>query len=91
MPKFAMIAKPLHNLKPTLEKEDLKCKKRMTGQLWYECKEAFNTLLDALISFPILVFPYFSLPYVLEIDSTFSGFDACCFKTKEVRKKRKNC
>lgn len=72
VPKFAMIAKPICDLVAVLNKENTKYKKGIIGQIWSrEWNEEFNTLKDALTSTPVLSFPNFSLPFILDLFSRF--------------------
>lgn len=45
------------------------------------CDQAFNELKEALISTPILGFLDNSLPFILEVDSSFTGYGAVLSQT----------
>ena len=83
VPGYSKIAAPLHRILPPTGKKSRKKKKVPTalkvnvGKDWNEdCTEAFQTLKDRLTSAPILGYPNFRLPFVLEIDASYLGLGA---------------
>ena len=66
IPHFARIAGPLH----TLTKKDV-------AFVWTpECQSAFENLKRVLTTAPVLVFPQFHRPFLLEIDASSTGLGA---------------
>jgi hypothetical protein len=83
---FAMIASPLHAI---ITKHSGKGQKVGNAadsaghkhlpfpQRWtVECQTAFETLKSCLVSAPVLGYPDFTKPFVLETDASFSGLGA---------------
>jgi hypothetical protein len=75
---FAHIAKPLNSLlsggKAT---KDSKKSKNLFAQNWNEdCSNAFKELKKKLITAPVLGYPDFSLPFIVETDASFHGLGA---------------
>ena len=63
---FAKVASPLHSLT-----------RKDCSFVWTtECQESFDTLKEKLISAPVLVYPNFSKPFVLETDASIRGLGA---------------
>ena len=63
IPSFAKIANPLH----ALTRKD-------TPFLWdLNCQQAFESLKQCLIEAPVLVFPNFDNPFLLETDASGMG------------------
>lgn len=85
---FAQIASPLYNLI-----NQSPCKKKRKGRKpvmingswsWLEChQEAFETLKGKLINAPILAFPDFSKPFVLEVDASHQGLGAILMQDQD--------
>ena len=63
---FATIAKPLHRL----------TEKTATSKWTTDCQEAFKQLRQQLVSPPILAFPDYQKPFILDTDATFLGIGA---------------
>ena len=63
---FARIASPLHSL----------TRKSAEFQWTDECQSAFDHLKDKLTTAPILAYPNFDLPFVLETDASIQGLGA---------------
>ena len=66
VPGFSKIAAPLHAL----------TKKEVEFVWSAECQEAFDRLKELLASSPILKFPDFKCPFILETDASGSGLGA---------------
>lgn len=72
---FAKIARPLHNL--TGSSKDKKGRRHPVPWEWgAEHQQAFDSLLQALTSPPVLAYPDYSLPFVLRIDASYEGLGA---------------
>ena len=82
IPNFAKIAGPLHALiVPASTKQKLKRgevhKKDLPPFEWTEeCQKSFDALKDALTSAPILAYPDYSKPFILETDASLKGLGA---------------
>ena len=48
-----------------------------------ECQEAFETLKKKLTSAPVLGYPRFDAPFVLETDASIDGLGAVLSQTRE--------
>ena len=88
---FAKIAKPLYEV---LNVNRSKKRVRTTQQdrrtfkdKWTPaCTEAFQILKHKLTSAPVLGFPDFELPFILEVDSSLEGIGAVLSQKQEGRK-----
>ena len=69
---FACIVAPLYNLTSGENKD----KKKEHVDLTPEAREAFNTLKVACLQAPILAFPDFNKPFLLETDASGKGLGA---------------
>ena len=79
VPKFASIAGPLHRLTGGCGTKGKRKTKTSTVPPWEwteECEAAFNKLKNALTDEPLLGYPDFRRPYILEIDASFRGLGA---------------
>ena len=76
IPNFSNIAAPLHALVGILSRQN-KGKKMVIGDYWKEEHErAFNSLKEKLTTTPILAYPDFTQPFILETDASINGFGA---------------
>ena len=82
IPNFAKLAGPLHALivpastKQKLRKGDIP-KKDLPPFEWTEqCQQSFDALKDALTSAPVLAYPDYSKPFILEMDASLKGLGA---------------
>ena len=73
IPSFAKIAHPLHAL----------TRKDAQFEWTHECQEAFETLKKQLISAPVLGYPRFDVPFILETDASIDGLGAVLSQTQE--------
>ena len=66
IPQFAMVAKPLHKLTERNQKF-----------VWTdECSKAFDTLKNRMVTSPILAYPDFSKPFILDTDASDQAIGA---------------
>ena len=78
---FAQIAKPLYDILNT-NRSKKRCKtteqdKKTFKEKWTsKCQQSFETLKQKLTTAPILGYPDFSLPFILEIDASLEGLGA---------------
>jgi transposase InsO family protein len=80
---FATIAGPLHGIlnssgrKGKRSKQPKTSDERTFSERWsQECDQAFGDLKTALSSPPVLSFPNYKLPFILEMDASIKGFGA---------------
>jgi transposase InsO family protein len=78
---FASIAGPLHDILGGTGRKGRKRPKaldeRKFSEKWSpQCEKAFNDLKEALVSAPLLAFPDYKLPFILEVDASINGFGA---------------
>ena len=79
VPGFAQVAKPLHELVASLYDGGKSGKQRNKpiGDLWQErCQGAFQNLKAALTSPPVLAYPVYSKPFIVEVDASNDGLGA---------------
>ena len=82
IPNFAKIAGPLHALivpastKQKLKKGEVHRKDLPSFEWTEECQKSFDALKDALTSAPILAYPDYSKPFILETDASLKGLGA---------------
>ena len=82
IPNFAKWAGPLHALivpasfKQKIRKGEMK--KSELPKFWWtqECQEEFNQLKKALIKAPVLAYPDYTKPFILETDASLKGLGA---------------
>ena len=70
---FASVAKPLHQL----------VEKNREFRWTQQCQEAFEQLRQKLVSAPVLSFPDFSKPFVLDTDASDTGIGAVLSQTQD--------
>ena len=86
VPNFAQVDAPLHGLLTSTRKRKGKHHPKSnpgenTSKVWDEkCQLSFDKLQHLLTSAPILGYPNFLLPFVLEIDASFLGLGAVLFQ-----------
>ena len=81
VPKFTQRAKPLHRLITTINQASSgrrgAAKKTKLGALWdAECQHAFEDLRNCLVTAPVLGYPDYSRPFILETDACERGLGA---------------
>lgn len=72
---FSTIASPLHALLGK-EQEGRKGNEDISGRWDSHCQKAFDKLKDSLTTPPLLGYPDFSLPFILETDGSHQGLGA---------------
>ena len=87
---FAQIAGPLHAILNGKKSQELhKLTPQQWTQQWTEaCQLAFTTLKSKLTHAPILNFPDFSKPFIVETDASLNGFGAILFQKDQNKKKK---
>lgn len=81
---FSKIAKPLHGITTSKEKARKRNKVQSFEELWTpECDSAFELLKEKLVSSPILGYPDFKKPFILETDASLSGLGAILSQEQE--------
>lgn len=86
VPKFAQIAQPLHELLGGNSKKSRNQQRKNLpfGQRWTTaCTEAFQNLKTRLTSTPILGYPNFTTPFILETDASFEGLGAVLYQEQD--------
>lgn len=78
VPKFAQVAGPLHKLVAELGSEGGKrSTRKQINNLWTtECQNSFDKLKSLLTSAPILAYPDYNQPFILETDASNEGLGA---------------
>ena len=83
---FSQIAKPLHQLTTSFNKDKRNKEKRKEAfkERWTkECLDAYLDLKERLITAPILGYPDFKLPFIVEVDSSGKGLGAVLSQEQE--------
>lgn len=75
---FAKLAAPLHKLVAELAGGKTKKRREVSfNGAWDEiCQDSFEALKRKLTSAPVLAYADFTLPFILEVDASFSGLGA---------------
>ncbi|KAK3742849.1 hypothetical protein QZH41_004524 [Actinostola sp. cb2023] len=78
VPKFAQIAGPLHKVVAELGSAGSnKTPKKLIGTVWtQDCQAAFNQLRTLLTTAPVLAYPDYTQPFILETDASNKGLGA---------------
>lgn len=85
---FSQIAAPLHSVLSKQEKK-VKGKKMVTKEIPFkqkwnaDCDNAFEKLKSCLTSTPVLGFPNFSSPFIVETDASYDGLGAVLSQQQE--------
>ena len=88
VPHFVQIARPLHELVCNLYEggENGKRRNESVKSSWnQQCKEAFETLKQALTSPPVLAYPAHTKPFILEGDASNNGLGAVLSQEQDGR------
>lgn len=86
---FAKMAAPLHALVAELagtksKRAALRASEQNFPSLWSEqCQSSFEALKKKLTSAPVLAYADFSLPFILEVDASYSGLGAVLSQEQE--------
>lgn len=75
---FARLAAPLHRLVAELGgSRSRRAPERGFVEAWSEeCRHSFEALKGKLVAAPVLAYADFSLPFILEVDASYSGLGA---------------
>lgn len=75
---FAKMAAPLHRLVAELcGSRSRRASGRALAEAWSDdCEQSFESLKGKLVSAPVLAYANFSLPFILEVDASYSGLGA---------------
>lgn len=74
---ISKLAAPFHRLVGEMNKVRGSNHQRLVATAWTkECEDSFQTLKKRLASAPTLAYANFSLPFLLEVDASFSGLGA---------------
>ena len=74
---FAQTAAPLHKLTAEISEKGRKKNSTITSERWNgECQKVFNDLCTALTTAPVLAYPDFSKPFIVETDASDKGLGA---------------
>lgn len=77
VPGFAQTAAPLHQLTAEISQKGTKKKGVITSERWEgECQRAFDDLRAALTSAPVLAYPDYTKPFIVETDASDKGLGA---------------
>ena len=77
VPGFAQKAAPLHKLTAELSEGGKKKKGIIPAERWNrECQTAFDALREALTSPPVLAYPDYQKPFIIETDASDKGLGA---------------
>ena len=89
VPKFAQVAGPLHKLVAELGSGGSnKTTKKQIGVLWTgECQNSFDHLKSLLTSAPVLAYPDYDKPFILETDASNDGLGAVLSQEQDGRVK----
>ena len=88
VPHFAQTAKPLHELVSKLYEggKNGKQRNKSVESGWnQECQEAFENLKQALTSPPVLAYPMYTKPFIVEVDASNDGLGAVLSQEQDGR------
>ena len=88
VPSFSAKAKPLNELISKMYQQGKarshKCKTASIVESWdADCQAAFQTMKEALTIAPVLAFPQFDRPFILETDARLGGLGAVLSQEQE--------
>ncbi|KAK3709629.1 hypothetical protein QZH41_010093, partial [Actinostola sp. cb2023] len=89
VPKFAQIAGPLHKVVAELGSAGSnKTPKKLIGTVWtQDCQAAFNQLRTLLTTAPVLAYPDYTQPFILETDASNKGLGAVLSQEQDGKNK----
>lgn len=77
VPGFAQIAVPLHKLAAEVSEGGRRKRKDLKKEQWKEeCQRSFDDLKSALTSAPVLAYPNYKEPFIVETDASDRGLGA---------------
>ena len=77
VPGFAQTAVPLHKLVAEISEKGKNKRGTITSERWEgECRKAFDDLRKALTSAPVLAYPDYTKPFIVETDASDKGLGA---------------
>ena len=84
---FAKLAAPLHRLVAEMNgtKSRRPSKESLLVAWTEECERSFEGLKSRLVSAPVLAYANFSLPFILEVDASYSGLGAVLSQNQDGR------
>ena len=84
VPGFAQTAAPLHQLTAESSEKGKKKNSTITSERWNgECQKAFDDLYTALTTAPVLAYPGFFKPFIVETDASVNGLGAVLMASSE--------
>ena len=87
VPGFAKVAAPLHTLLGGTGKrkknKKVSLSRPITGAWDESCDKSFNDLKQLLTSAPLLGYPDFTRPFILEVDASYQGLGAVLSQRQE--------
>ena len=80
IPKFSIIANPLHGL---ITGEEAQSSKQHKVKWTTDCQAAFQRLKESCINSPILIYAHYDEPFFLSTDASIDGLGAVLYQKRE--------